>query len=58
MLEKMKAKVDEEESLAEAYGEVGEIGDVDDEISRALSSGETSSASDSLAALKAKMGIS
>ncbi len=58
MLEKMKAKVDEEESLAEAYGEVGAIGDVDDEISRALSSGETSSASDSLAALKAKMGIS
>ncbi len=58
MLEKMKAKVDEEESLAQAYGEVGQIGDVDDEITRALEGGETSSASDSLAALKAKMGIS
>ena len=55
MLEKMKQKVSEEESLAEAYGDVANIGNVDDEIDKALEA--PSSSSDSLAALKAKMGI-
>lgn len=59
MLEKMKAKVEEEESLAVAYGELADIDkSVDDEISAALTSGATSSASDSLLELKKKMGIS
>ena len=55
MLEKMKQKVSEEESLAQAYGDVASIGNVDDEIEEALEA--PSSSSDSLAALKAKMGI-
>ena len=37
MLEKMKSKVEEDESLAEAYGEVANIDkSVDDEINAAL----------------------
>lgn len=59
MLEKMKAKVEEEESLAVAYGELADTDkSVDDEINAALTSGATSSASDSLLELKKKMGIS
>ena len=57
MLEKMKNKVDEEESLAQAYGDVAGIGNVDEEIEKALDTPDASSAADSLAALKAKMGI-
>ena len=58
MLERMKEKVSEQESLAEAYGEMGDPSrSVDDEINRALSSGSKSTASDSLAELKAKMGL-
>jgi phage shock protein A len=57
MLEKMKTKVDEQESLAEAYGDVSAIGgSVDEEIDKALE-GPSVTASASLAALKAKMGI-
>ena len=57
MLERMKEKVNEEESLAEAYGELGAGGtSIDDEIEKALEGSDTS-ASDSLAALKAKMGL-
>lgn len=57
MLERMKEKVNEEESLAEAYGELGDAGStIDDEIEKALEGSDTS-ASDSLAALKAKMGL-
>ncbi|MCA9732517.1 MAG: PspA/IM30 family protein [Deferribacteres bacterium] len=58
MLERMKDKVNEEESLAEAYGDIGQIGtSLDEEINAALDTPAASSASDSLAALKAKMGI-
>ncbi len=57
MLERMKTKVEEEESLAESYGELAAAPKtVDAEIEKAL--GESSHAgSDQLAALKAKMGI-
>jgi len=58
MLEKMKNKVAEEESLAEAYGEVAEVGaGVDEEIEKALQSPASVKAADSLATLKKKMGI-
>lgn len=60
MLEKMRAKVEEDESLAEAYGDIIDSDQsVDDQINKALAgSGSTPSTSDNLAALKAKMGIS
>lgn len=61
MLEKMKAKVEEDESLAEAYGDIIDTDQsVDDEINKALESGagKSPAVSDSLAALKAKMNIS
>ena len=58
MLEKMKARVDEDESLASAYGEISDSGaSIDDQIDKALAEPSPSQASDSLAALKAKMGI-
>lgn len=58
MLEKMKAKVEEDESLAQAYGEVAaaETG-VDSEIDAALN-GSSGSASADLLELKKRMGIS
>lgn len=57
MLEKMKTKVDEDESLAEAYGDMAEADkSVDEEINAALE-GSTHPSSDSLAAMKAKLGI-
>ena len=57
MLEKMKNKVDEDESLAQAYGDMAEADkSVDDEINKALE-GSTHPSSDSLAAMKAKLGI-
>lgn len=58
MLEKMRDKVAETESLAEAYGDVAQIDkSVDDEINSALASSSSGSiaASDSLAALKARL---
>lgn len=58
MLEKMKAKVEEDESLALAYGEMATADrSVDDEINSALSSGKSITASASLMELKQKMGI-
>jgi phage shock protein A len=58
MLERMKNKVEEDEALAQAYGEVANIDNsVNSEIDRALAGSEASSAQDRLAALKAKMGI-
>ena len=58
MLEKMKARVEEDESLAIAYGEMASVEkSLDDEISSALESGSTSAASVSLEELKQKMGI-
>lgn len=57
MLEKMKQKVDEEESLAAAYGEISTMDNgVDSEIDKALES-PTPAASDSLLELKQKMGL-
>ncbi len=57
MLERMKERVEEDESLSQAYGEMaGEAKSVDEEIDSALST--ASSGSDQrLAALKAKMGM-
>jgi phage shock protein A len=60
MLERMKEKVDQDEALAESYAEIaGENTSIDDEIDSMLDSGSAEvKASDSLAALKAKMGMS
>jgi phage shock protein A len=57
-LEKMKNKVLEEESLAQAYGDMSQatLG-VDEEIEKALEEPATTKAADSLAELKKKMGI-
>ncbi|MBW2220051.1 MAG: PspA/IM30 family protein [Deltaproteobacteria bacterium] len=58
MLEKMKAKVEEDESLALAYGEMATADrSVDDEINSVLSSGKSVTYSASLIELKQKMGI-
>jgi phage shock protein A len=58
MLEKMKHKVQEEESLAEAYDQLNDVGrTVDDDIDKALTSAPPSAGAESLAALKRKMGI-
>jgi phage shock protein A len=58
MLERMKNKVEEDEALAQAYGEVADIDtSVDAEIDRALAGTEKVSAQDRLAELKAKMGL-
>ncbi len=59
MLEKMKNKVTEEESLAEAYGELADSSkSIDEDIDKALEGATETSAKDSLAELKAKLGIS
>ena len=59
MLEKMKEKVAQDEALAQSYGEIAnESKSIDDEIDTALEGGESEAkAADSLAALKAKMGM-
>ncbi|OQY11398.1 MAG: phage shock protein A [Desulfobacteraceae bacterium 4572_19] len=58
MLEKMKAKVEEDESLAKAYGEMASVDtSVDDEIDAALGGNTTADSSAQLAALKKKMGM-
>lgn len=58
MLEKMKNKVEEDESLAAAYGEMAAADkSVEDEINAALEGGSTATASQSLLELKNKMGI-
>jgi phage shock protein A len=57
MMEKMKARVEESESLATAYGEIANVDtNVEQEIDSALSG--SSAGSSSLDALKQKMGIS
>lgn len=57
MLERMKERVEEDESLSQAYGEIaGESKSVDDEINAAIGS-SSGGADDRLAALKAKMGV-
>jgi len=56
MLERMKEKVEEDEALAEAYGDISnESKSVDDEIDKVLEDEPSTAASESLAALKAKM---
>jgi phage shock protein A len=58
MLERMKRKVEEDEALAQAYGEVGQVDNsVDTEINKALASGQPSKAQDELQAMKARLGI-
>jgi phage shock protein A len=59
MLERMKQKVEEDEALAQAYGEVADVDtSVDAEINRALAgSGQKSTTQDKLLELKAKLGI-
>ncbi|MCK5846438.1 MAG: PspA/IM30 family protein [Bacteroidales bacterium] len=58
MLERMKDKVAEDEALAESYGEIAnESKSIDDELDKALEGDAKAQASDSLAALKAKMGM-
>ncbi len=58
MLEKMKAKVEQEESLAQAYGELaGTEKSVTAEIDAALTTDSKVTASASLLELKKKMGI-
>lgn len=58
MLERMKEKVDQEEALAESYGEMAnESRSLDDEIDKALEGAEESKAKDQLAELKKKMGM-
>jgi phage shock protein A len=56
MLERMKERVEEDESLAQAYGELADSSKtVDEEIDTVLK--DTGAGSDKLAELKAKMGI-
>ncbi len=58
MLEKMKAKVEEDEAIAEAYGDIAaEDTSVDSEIDAALGKSGSSGSLDSLAELKKKMGL-
>jgi phage shock protein A len=58
MLERMKQKVEEDEALAQAYGEVADVDtSVDAEINRALAGSQTATAQDKLLELKTKMGL-
>ena len=58
MLEKMKAKVEEDESLAIAYGEMADADkSIDDEINSVLESNTAPAASEQLLELKKKMGL-
>jgi len=58
LLERMKEKVNEQESLAQAYGEMADTSrTVDEEIDKALKGSPSPQVEDSLAQLKAKMGL-
>jgi phage shock protein A len=58
MLEKMKQKVQEEESLAEAYDQLADVGGtIDEDLDKALAAPSSTASADSLAELKKKMGI-
>jgi phage shock protein A len=58
MLERMKHKVEEDEALAQAYGDVANVeSSIDSEINQALAGTQISGAQDKLAELKAKMGL-
>ena len=57
MLERMKTKVEQEEALAESYGDIAaESKSVDDEIDKALSTGQDD-ASEKLLELKKRLGL-
>lgn len=59
MLEKMRTKVEEDESLAQAYGSLADADQtVEDEIDDALNAKAAPATNNALAELKAKMGIS
>ena len=59
MLEKMKSKVQEDEALADSYGEIAMVEtNVDAEINQALAGEADPKTSESLAELKKKMGVS
>lgn len=56
LLERMKEKTEEQEALAEAYGDMGDAAtSVDDEINKALADSKGAKVDDSLAQLKARM---
>ena len=58
MLEKMKDRVREEESLAEAYDEIVDVGGaIDNDIDKALATPSAGAGGDALAELKKKMGM-
>ncbi|MDY6935210.1 MAG: PspA/IM30 family protein [Spirochaetota bacterium] len=58
MLEKMKNKVEEEESLAEAYKDIADASlGIDEEINKAIETSSSAKATHSLSELKKKMGI-
>tara|TARA_R110001592_G_scaffold72390_3_gene221239 strand:- start:146238 stop:146966 length:729 start_codon:yes stop_codon:yes gene_type:complete len=58
MLERMKEKVEQEEALAESYGDIAnESRSIDEEIDKALDGAKSSQVSDELAALKARLGM-
>ena len=58
LLERMKNTVDEDEALAQAYGEVATVASsVEVEIDHALAGAQTTSPQERLAELKAKMGL-
>jgi len=58
MLERMKEKVEQEEALAESYGDIAnESRSIDEEIEKALDGANSGQASDDLAALKARLGM-
>ena len=58
LLERMKNKVEEDETLAQAYDEVANVDvSVDAEIDRALAGSQTTRTQDRLAELKARMGL-
>lgn len=58
LLEKMRTKVEEDESLAQAYGSLADADQtIEGEIEAALTSNTSPSSHDALAELKARMGI-
>lgn len=58
LLKRMKNKVEEDEAVAQAYGEMANVdSSVDAEIDRALADSQSTNTQDRLAELKAKMGL-
>ena len=58
LLKRMKNKVEEDEAIAQAYGEMANVdSSVDAEIDRALADSQSTNTQDRLAELKAKMGL-